>query len=182
MQVAYTLRQQKQACRWWSYAESILSPMPPIISESGRRSLAAWTSPTPSGLMSLEEENNKLTRLLADALLDNAALKYGFTKVVSPQARREAVAALKTERQFSEPRACGLMNISISVLRFVPGLTHPGNYMSSLFRLPIKATLWLSTYPILLVREGWCVNVKRLYRLYRNVGLVVRKRNCEIVR
>jgi putative transposase len=30
---------------------------------------------------------------------------------------------------------------------------------------------------ILLRREGWCVNVKRVYRLYRNAGLAVRKRS-----
>jgi hypothetical protein len=116
-------------------------------------------------LRSLEEENNKLKRLLADALLDDAALKYGFTKVVSPHARREAVAALKTERQFSEPRACGLMNISTSVLRL---LARPDT-STQLHELIVstrgtKATLWPSTYPILLGREGWCVNVKRLYR------------------
>ena len=30
---------------------------------------------------------------------------------------------------------------------------------------------------ILLKREGWQINVKRVYRLYRNAGLVVRKRS-----
>ncbi|SFH27975.1 putative transposase [Nitrosospira sp. Nsp14] len=30
---------------------------------------------------------------------------------------------------------------------------------------------------ILLRREGLCVNVKRVYRLYRNAGLAVRKRS-----
>ena len=30
---------------------------------------------------------------------------------------------------------------------------------------------------ILLRREGWSVNVKRVYRLYRNAGLAVRKRS-----
>ncbi|PTR10220.1 helix-turn-helix protein [Nitrosospira sp. Nsp5] len=30
---------------------------------------------------------------------------------------------------------------------------------------------------ILLKREGWHINVKRVYRLYRNAGLAVRKRS-----
>ncbi|MBA4144067.1 MAG: transposase [Nitrosospira sp.] len=30
---------------------------------------------------------------------------------------------------------------------------------------------------ILLKREGWHINVKRVYRLYRHAGLAVRKRN-----
>jgi hypothetical protein len=94
---------------------------------------------------SLEEENNKLKRLLADALLDNAALKYGFTKVVSPKARREAVAALKTERQFSEHRACGL--ISTSVLRYRAPPDTSRQLHERCFACQTKATLWLSTYP-----------------------------------
>ncbi len=46
-------------------------------------------------LKTLEDENTKLKRLLADAMLDNAALKEPFGKeVVTPAARRIAVAHL----------------------------------------------------------------------------------------
>jgi putative transposase len=38
--------------------------------------------------------------------------------VVSPQARQEAIAVLKMQWQLSEHRACGLVNISTSVLRY----------------------------------------------------------------
>ena len=44
-------------------------------------------------LKGLEDENTKLKRLLADAMLDNAALKGSpVKKMVTPAARREAAA------------------------------------------------------------------------------------------
>jgi putative transposase len=80
-------------------------------------------------LRALEEENNKLKRLLAAAIAGQCSVKgCGFSKVVNPQAR-EAVGDLK---------AASLIHI-------------------------------------LLGHEGWCVNVKGVYRLYRNAGLAVRK-------
>ncbi len=133
-------------------------------------------------LRSLEEENNKLKRLLADALLDDAALKYGFTKVVSPHARREAVAALKTERQFYERRACGLMNISTSLLRYRAPPDTSRQLHERCFACQIKATLWLSTYPHSAYTGRLVRQRQAVIPLYRNARLVVHKRNCEIVR
>jgi putative transposase len=48
-------------------------------------------------LKSLEDENNRLKRLLADAMLDNRQLE-GFTrkKMVTPAARHEAAAHLRS--------------------------------------------------------------------------------------
>ena len=58
-------------------------------------------------LRSLEDENGRLKRMLADAMLDNAALKDLLgKKVVTPAARREAVAYLRQAFEMSERRAC----------------------------------------------------------------------------
>ena len=56
-------------------------------------------------LKALEEENGKLKRLLADAMLDNAALKDLWKKVVTPAAQRKAVAHLARPR---DERAAGV--------------------------------------------------------------------------
>lgn len=58
-------------------------------------------------LRSLEDENAKLKRLLADAMLDDAALKDLLIrkKMVTPAAKREAVAHLRTAFEVSERRA-----------------------------------------------------------------------------
>jgi putative transposase len=63
-------------------------------------------------LKTLEAENGRLKRLLAEAMLDNAALKDSWPKVVSPQARRAAVTHLMTAHQLGVTRAGGLAGIS----------------------------------------------------------------------
>lgn len=57
-------------------------------------------------LKALDDENRRLKRLLADAMLDNSALKDLLAKkLVTPAQRREAVAHLTSARGMSERRA-----------------------------------------------------------------------------
>ena len=54
-------------------------------------------------LRALEDENRKLKKLLAESMLDQAALKELLTKkMVGPAAKREAVAHLRKVLQMSE--------------------------------------------------------------------------------
>jgi hypothetical protein len=58
----------------------------------------------------VEHENRKLKKLLAESLLDNAALKGAAgKKIVGPAAKREAVAHLRGVLEMSERRACTLL-------------------------------------------------------------------------
>ena len=57
------------------FAILAISEGEPSIPLSGSRSTAAWRSQNARRLKALEDENRKLKRLLADSLLDNAALK-----------------------------------------------------------------------------------------------------------
>ena len=57
-------------------------------------------------LKALEDENRKLKKLLAESMLDTAALKELLTrKMVGPAAKREAVAHLRRVLEMSERRA-----------------------------------------------------------------------------
>ena len=98
--------------------------------------------------------------------------------MVSLQARREAVAVLKTDWQLSERRAYGLMNISTSVLRY-QAKADPNGLLGE--RIAAIATqrrrFGYRRIHILPQREGWAINVKRVYRLYRQAGHVVKKRS-----
>jgi putative transposase len=97
---------------------------------------------------------------------------------VSPQARREAVAGLKAAWQLSERRACGLMNISTSVLRYYPGPDKNRQLHERIVSLAgQRRRFGYRRIHIMLKREGWHINVKRVYRLYRDAGLAVRKRS-----
>jgi hypothetical protein len=57
-------------------------------------------------LKALEEENGKLKRLLADAMLGNAGLKELIAKMVTPAARREpSLSSVRSWRYASGGRA-----------------------------------------------------------------------------
>ena len=67
----------------------------------------------------LEEENSKLKRLLAEAMLDNAGLKDLLgKKMVTLAARREAVAHLRGSLGMSERRPCGIIGADRTSIRY----------------------------------------------------------------
>ena len=77
-------------------------------------------------LKALEDENAKLKRLLADAMLDNAALpedagtnkRSAWKKMVTPAAKREAVAHLNVAYGMSERRACRTVGCCRMTVRY----------------------------------------------------------------
>lgn len=77
----------------------------------------------------------------------------------------------------SERRACGLVGIGRSTHRYVPRRPEPDELRA---RLRALAEQWMRYgYRRLhrwLQREGWAVNHKRVYRLYRLEGLALRRR------
>jgi len=72
-------------------------------------------------LKALEDENARLKRLLADAMLDNAALKeIAGKKLVTPDAKRRAVHLIREKLNLSERRACGIVGVARRVVRYEP--------------------------------------------------------------
>jgi putative transposase len=70
-------------------------------------------------LKTLADENTKLKPLLADAMLDNAALERPFGKeVVTPAAKRNAVAHLMHQHRMSERRACKAIGFCRVTIRY----------------------------------------------------------------
>ncbi len=98
--------------------------------------------------------------------------------MVSPQARREAVEMLMTERAMGVTRACGLVGISRSAFRYESKRAEANAHLSA--RLAAlaaeKRRYGYRRLHVLIRREGHVVNWKRLYRLYRDAGLAVRRR------
>lgn len=67
-------------------------------------------------LRQLESENAKLKVPLAEAMMDNRALKDVISKkLVEPQSKRAAAEYVMKRYEFSRRRACGLFGISRSV-------------------------------------------------------------------
>jgi len=97
--------------------------------------------------------------------------------VVSPQCKREAVGILIAERALGVTRACGLVGISRSMYRYRRRLPTALELRSRIAELAAqKRRYGYRRIHVLLRREGWSVNHKRTYRLYREQGLMVRKR------
>jgi putative transposase len=97
--------------------------------------------------------------------------------VVSPQARREAVGILTAERGLGVTRACGLVGISRSLFGYRSCRSPALELRSRIAELAgMKRRYGYRRIHVLLRREGWSVNHKRTYRLYREQGLMVRKR------
>jgi len=73
-------------------------------------------------LKALEDENAKLKRLLADAMFDKVGLEGTTGKeMVTPAARREAVALLREKLEVSERRACTMIGVCRMTMRYRSG-------------------------------------------------------------
>ncbi|NSY46316.1 IS3 family transposase [Agrobacterium tumefaciens] len=129
-------------------------------------------------LKTLEDENTKLKRLLADAMLDNAALKDLFGKeVVTPAARRKAVTHLMDHHQMSERRACKAIGYCRMTIRYETRRSDDHDLRERMKALAHERRRFgYRRLHVLLRREGHLVNHKRLFRLYREEKLTVRKR------
>ena len=77
----------------------------------------------------------------------------------------------------SERRACGLVGISRSSCRYQGNGRDDGPLKERLRELAAERRRFgYRRLHVLLCREGWAVNHKRVYRIYREEGLCVRRR------
>ncbi len=84
---------------------------------------------------------------------------------------------LEASQTCSERRACGLVGISRSSCRYRGTGRDDGPLKRRLCELAAERRRFgYRRLHVLLTREGWQVNHKRVYRIYREEGLMVRKR------
>ena len=131
-------------------------------------------------LRSLEEENRKLKKLLAESMLDQAALKRASDKkMVGPAAKREAVAHLRNVVQVSERRACILVSADRKMIRYRSRRLPDVELRTRLRDLANQRRRFGYRRLFILLREqGDPSGINRIYRLYREEGLTVRKRKA----
>jgi len=97
--------------------------------------------------------------------------------MVGPRVRREAVDVLRQERGYGITRACGLVGISRSLYGYRSRRPVPEALLARIRELAEqKRRYGYRRIHVLLRREGFQVNWKRTYRLYREAGLAVRRR------
>jgi putative transposase len=98
--------------------------------------------------------------------------------VVTPAAKREAVSQLRREHAVGIRRACGLMGLSASSYCYRPG---PGRVdaplREALRQAAARRRRWgYRMLTLVLRREGFVDNTKRIYRIYREEKLQVQVR------
>lgn len=97
--------------------------------------------------------------------------------MVTPEQKREATRFLKLSSGLSERRACRLLSFDRATCRYRPQRRDDTALRQRLKALAAeRARFGYYRLHILLRREGWCVNHKKVYRLYREEGLQVRRR------
>lgn len=104
--------------------------------------------------------------------------------MVGPRARREAVRVAQEQRKLSERHACGLVGMHRGSWRYRPRRREDAALRARLRELAAERVRFgYRRLHVLLWREKnadgtprWPVNHKRVYRLYREEGLAVRRR------
>jgi putative transposase len=97
--------------------------------------------------------------------------------VVTCPARREATRWVRDELGLSERRACRLLSLSASSLRYKSRCIPVEGLHERLLSLARERPRYgYRRLHVLLRREGYEVNHKRIHRLYRHEGLMVRRR------
>ncbi|MEM8575865.1 MAG: IS3 family transposase [Pseudomonadota bacterium] len=129
-------------------------------------------------LKALEDENARLKRLLADAMLDNAMLKdVAGKKLVTPGARRAAVAHLCETHEVSQRRACALLDVDRSSVRYESRRGDDAELRTRIREIAAERRRFgYRRVHVLLKRQGVEVNHKKLRRLYAEEKLQVRRR------
>ena len=127
-------------------------------------------------LKDLERENGQLKKLVAELSLDKEILQDVLRKKpLKPARKRELLSEVLEDYEISERRACRLVMLHRSVCRYEE---HGRDDRALRMRLKelayTRPRYGYRRLTILLQREGWPVNHKRVHRIYREEGLMVR--------
>lgn len=97
--------------------------------------------------------------------------------MVSPAGRRSVVSHLKEQHRLSERRACRLAGLSRTVCRYESRRREPEGFRARMLELAAERPRFgYERLHVLLLRDGFAVNHKRTYRIYREEELQVRRK------
>ncbi|MEO1333140.1 MAG: IS3 family transposase [Myxococcota bacterium] len=129
-------------------------------------------------LRALEDENRRLKQMVAEQALDIQMLKaVNAKKLVSPAMKREAVSWLQADFRVSQRRACRVLELALTSYRYKHRRGNGGVVRERMLALAEERPRFgYRRLHVMLRREGFGINHKRVYRLYRQERLSVRRR------
>lgn len=95
--------------------------------------------------------------------------------MVRPADKREAVQHLQEHYSVSERRSCGVLRINRSAYRRQPTRDEQALRIKEI--ASVRVRYGYRRIHILLRREGWNINHKRVYRIYKEEGLNLRSKS-----
>ncbi|MEA1844063.1 IS3 family transposase, partial [Agrobacterium tumefaciens] len=129
-------------------------------------------------LRQLEEENAKLKRFVADLSLDKAMLQgVLFKKALRPARKRKLVDTIKADWKVSIRRACSVLKVDRSLYVYKSRRGEQAELKLKIKDIcQTRVRYGYRRVHILIKREGWPVNPKRIYRLYKEMDLQLRNK------
>ncbi|MBU3262222.1 IS3 family transposase [Roseovarius sp. PS-C2] len=128
-------------------------------------------------LRAMEDENARLKRLLADTMLDNAVLKdLPGKELTTPVERREAALRAMRDHDISQRRACRLVGVDPKTVRRERPPDNPEIRKEMKAVAAKRRRFGYRRIGVMLERKGMIMNHKKLYRLYTDEKLGVRRR------
>ena len=120
-----------------------------------RKKFGGMEVPEVKRLKSLEEENARLKKLLAEAMLDKERFRWPGPKVLTTDQKREAVEVMCETTGLSQRRACRLAGLSLSTCRYSAQRPAADAQLSlRITELALNAAGWLPAHLAVLRREG----------------------------
>jgi putative transposase len=96
--------------------------------------------------------------------------------VVAPETRRRAAVEVQSFCGLSQRRACALLHLPRSTARYDKSEDSP-RLIAQMRELAAERPRWgYRRLHLMLLREGWRINRKRVYWIYRDLGLQVRRK------
>nr|WP_275445867.1 MULTISPECIES: IS3 family transposase [unclassified Halomonas] len=126
-------------------------------------------------LKQLEDENRKLKQLVADLSLDKTMFQDPIKKALSASRKRQLAKSLIEQFGASTRQACGVLALARSVFYYRSQVQDQRPLMQRIREITATRVRYgYRRVHELLKREGWEINHKRVYRLYRQAGLSLR--------
>ncbi|MDR9839886.1 IS3 family transposase [Herbaspirillum huttiense] len=127
-------------------------------------------------LKQLEEENIKLKKLVADLSLDKAMLQDVLgKKALKPSRKRLLIEELRNRYQASLTQTCALFKMSRSLYAYQSKARDATPLVMRIKEITATRVHYgYRRVHVMLKREGWPDNHKRVYRLYQAEGLSLR--------
>ncbi|WP_371870951.1 IS3 family transposase [Pelagibacterium lentulum] len=129
-------------------------------------------------LRQLEEENGKLKRIVADLSLDKAMLQDVLSKKpLTPARKRSLVDEIRATWKVSIRKTCDALRVDRSLYHYKSRRGEQADLQLRIKEIcETRVRYGYRRVHILLRREGWDVNPKRIYRLYKEMGLQLRNK------